>query len=1283
MVPSSAPSAAARQLPASGLPSSSASPAPSLPSYSDASAPTSTTSSSASDSLSPILSSPPASPAPHRALHASHASMMLTGLFADGFFLPDDYGADPPADALPPPPAADPPDAPVDPLLHRSRKASLSGAWADMPGGPMSTSSGSSSTLSSSAHRKRKFSNLSPANHHWNDARHAGGPSPGGTLTSSHVLAGLRMRRPSVLAAVARERERARERDLAATMDPPTTASSSASTSSTATDGADTGPTFAMPDPKSFFASIFEDSEPDSDPDEHGNDHRGSPPTSPPPTQSASAASLLSWPASGPFSASGSATPPRPRAPDGPWTAAVHRMLADLPRIDPTSPLPPSLPPIILTLVEGVPVFLCVLSLPANSESSDSLDLDQARTLGSSALASPPLAPTSTGSAMAAAAANAWWLNRPPKEARHGRPKSPRLAGSTGNAGGSSPNMTASPAVFMLGPAAMTSGNGATAAVPPHPLVLPRSPHGPRPPSPSLMQSSSSPGRSRPPPPSSSISGHDMSRRKPVFLLRRADESQYVNATTLLLAGGVDSDKERNIVLSLERGRVRVRRPSLTAATAAGSGGDARTLDPPTLEGTWIPLARARALASTCSLDHHLALFLSDNLPSLFPFPLAAVAPTADVAGAAAAAEAAVSAAAAAAALAASAAQTNVARDPRSVVLHPAPPARVRKASSSTRSRAPVDDVAASGAGPKPGGHDVQAVQTMPRLGTSFPTHRPTAEPVVTSVIGNAPARLAQLHARAPPAPAAAPQPSALAREQLKKRAQGKRPKVIGVPQPQSFFSDAHSRLHPHATSAMAASAGATGAAGPKKGVMPVSPSGRKFPAGAFRVPTAAAARARLTSASVAASAGPVRTAAATATIAGSRVDADLTEDETEDEDEANGATATDEDESMDEDDGDSARARMPPGAVRRRAGTVVPTAPSAVAAAAPPRLALHPRIFQRFPAPLSPGDAGRRTAAISPKVRAADYFTDSDSDEFATTSDDDDDATASDASDVRSAPRPAVNVPLPRVALGRDEETDSTSSESGSDDLAAVPARRRSTTAVVPPPPPFKRKVAREQCGSRESSTSQTRAAREWKGATTRARKSAAVAAAAAAAAAASAAPSVAVNTPPAPPPSTNGTATANGVAGRPKRTRAATTRPAASDAPSTTTTTRASRSRTKATPANVVAAPVRAAAPAALAPPPPPAAPARGAAVAVAKAAAGRPARRTSVRPLPAHDSTASESDEPVRHGNGGGGFETETDDDNDDDVIGGSRALTNGRRILAQLDAEAATESESESD
>ncbi|KAF9955970.1 hypothetical protein BGZ72_003228 [Mortierella alpina] len=86
-------------------------------------------------------------------------------------------------------------------------------------------------------------------------------------------------------------------------------------------------------------------------------------------------------------------------------------------------------------------------------------------------------------------------------------------------------------------------------------------------------------------------------------LLRRADNG-YVNATTLLLAGGVETEQERSIVLSLELGRVRIRKP--------GSQ----------LLGTWIPLARARALAATCSLHHKLGPFLNDNLDTYFPSPL-------------------------------------------------------------------------------------------------------------------------------------------------------------------------------------------------------------------------------------------------------------------------------------------------------------------------------------------------------------------------------------------------------------------------------------------------------------------------------------------------------------------------------------------------------------------------------------------------------------------------------------------------------------------------------------
>ncbi|KAF9343219.1 hypothetical protein BGX26_006081, partial [Mortierella sp. AD094] len=64
------------------------------------------------------------------------------------------------------------------------------------------------------------------------------------------------------------------------------------------------------------------------------------------------------------------------------------------------------------------------------------------------------------------------------------------------------------------------------------------------------------------------------------------------------------TEQERSIVLSLELGRVRVRKP--------GSQ----------LFGTWIPLARARALAATCSLHHKLGPFLNDNLDTYFPSPL-------------------------------------------------------------------------------------------------------------------------------------------------------------------------------------------------------------------------------------------------------------------------------------------------------------------------------------------------------------------------------------------------------------------------------------------------------------------------------------------------------------------------------------------------------------------------------------------------------------------------------------------------------------------------------------
>ncbi|KAJ1651576.1 hypothetical protein IWQ61_007897, partial [Dispira simplex] len=86
-------------------------------------------------------------------------------------------------------------------------------------------------------------------------------------------------------------------------------------------------------------------------------------------------------------------------------------------------------------------------------------------------------------------------------------------------------------------------------------------------------------------------------------LLRRADTG-YVNAERLLNAGGVESDQEKSIVLSLEVDRYRY--PSADSE----------------LYGSWIPLPRARALAATCSLHHKLGPFLNDNLQTYFPVQL-------------------------------------------------------------------------------------------------------------------------------------------------------------------------------------------------------------------------------------------------------------------------------------------------------------------------------------------------------------------------------------------------------------------------------------------------------------------------------------------------------------------------------------------------------------------------------------------------------------------------------------------------------------------------------------
>ncbi|KAJ3122956.1 hypothetical protein HK100_011781 [Physocladia obscura] len=82
-------------------------------------------------------------------------------------------------------------------------------------------------------------------------------------------------------------------------------------------------------------------------------------------------------------------------------------------------------------------------------------------------------------------------------------------------------------------------------------------------------------------------------------ILRRADNGM-VNASQLLNAGGLTTEKERSVVLSLERFKKRIRRPDSS------------------LRGTWIPLSRARELARTFSLDHRLQMFLTEDAGVLY-----------------------------------------------------------------------------------------------------------------------------------------------------------------------------------------------------------------------------------------------------------------------------------------------------------------------------------------------------------------------------------------------------------------------------------------------------------------------------------------------------------------------------------------------------------------------------------------------------------------------------------------------------------------------------------------
>ncbi|ORZ25839.1 hypothetical protein BCR42DRAFT_401031 [Absidia repens] len=90
----------------------------------------------------------------------------------------------------------------------------------------------------------------------------------------------------------------------------------------------------------------------------------------------------------------------------------------------------------------------------------------------------------------------------------------------------------------------------------------------------------------------------------PEYRIMRRLDLDYVNGTTLLMAGGIDTERERSVIFSLEKDRLRIRRQNSI------------------LNGTWLPLRRAQHLAATCSIEHRLGSFLDDSIECHFPSPL-------------------------------------------------------------------------------------------------------------------------------------------------------------------------------------------------------------------------------------------------------------------------------------------------------------------------------------------------------------------------------------------------------------------------------------------------------------------------------------------------------------------------------------------------------------------------------------------------------------------------------------------------------------------------------------
>lgn len=92
-------------------------------------------------------------------------------------------------------------------------------------------------------------------------------------------------------------------------------------------------------------------------------------------------------------------------------------------------------------------------------------------------------------------------------------------------------------------------------------------------------------------------------QEKEYQVMRRLDTG-FINGTQLLIAGGIETESERSMILSFEMNRVRM--PNKKSS----------------LFGTWIPSRRAVELAATCSIQHALGPFMNDDIEILFPSPL-------------------------------------------------------------------------------------------------------------------------------------------------------------------------------------------------------------------------------------------------------------------------------------------------------------------------------------------------------------------------------------------------------------------------------------------------------------------------------------------------------------------------------------------------------------------------------------------------------------------------------------------------------------------------------------